>query len=463
MNLSGRKFALVHMGNDTAYGLTFVAGEIIRQGHEVKWFDGDEGIVVSNISSWKPDFVCFSPLSTFFSHAEELSRKIKSVLPEARSVFGGVHVFAVPKCIESNAVDILVIGPVYGTVNEIIMSKPKRIIRGAPIPCHEMIPAVREYYSSIARMAKRHRKYIMSHFGCIYNCAYCSTALIRKHYGSDIYNKFWMTRRPVEHLISEARALLEFDTREVSLEDDDALAGTDVESWLESFRLAWRREIGLPMYANVTPQTVLKVSDKTLETLSGLVTSVQMGVQTARSDSLKLFNRNFQDEAQVKKALERLFSFGIKVKIEVIIGLPVQDPIGDALDTIKLCQRVAPGGFTTCFPLMLYPGTGLYEKCMAEGITLNENCEYEWHSGEGSVKFDPETSRRIKNLTKMATFFVKYNINEAWMRALIDMDLTDSASRQLSQCTYLESLIFRLGEEVKNDFDNILAGMHFRY
>jgi len=463
MSSSQKKFALAHIGNDMAYGLTFVAGELIRQGHEVKWFDGDEADVVSRISAWKPDFMCFSPLSTFFSRAEELSAKIKSALPGVMSVFGGVHVFAVPECIKSDAIDIVVTGPVYGTVDGIIRSKPKSVIRGTPAPCYEMFPAVRDYYSSIPRMANRHRKYIMSHFGCLYNCSYCTTSLIRKHYGADLYNKFWMTRRPVKHLINEAKVLLEFDTKEVSLEDDDALAGTDVESWLESFTYAWKKEIDLPMYANVTPQTVVNASDKTLNILATLVNSVQMGVQTARLDSLKLFNRSFQKETQVKKAYERLCSFGIKVKLEVIIGLPVQDPLGDALDTIKLCLRVAPGGFITCFPLMLYPGTALYRKCISEGIPLNDDCEYEWHSGEGSVKFDPETSRRIKNLTKMATFFVKYNIDERWMRAFIDMDLTESASRQLSECSYLESLVFRLGEGVRKDFDSILAGMHFRY
>ena len=463
MSSSPKKFALIHIGNDMAYGLTFVAGELIRHGHEIKWFDGDEASAVSEICAWKPDFVCFSPLSTFFSQAEELSAKIKLVLPSVMTVFGGVHIFAVPECIESNAIDIVVTGPVYGTVSKIIEGKPKSIIRGTPVPSSEMRPAVHDYYASIARMANRHRKYIMSHFGCLYNCSYCTTSLIRKHYGSRIYNKFWMPRRSVEDLIEEAKVLLEFDTKEVSLEDDDALAGADAGPWIESFTRAWKKEIGLPVYANVTPQTVVKASDKTLNALATLVSSVQMGVQTARLDSLKLFNRSFQKEAQVKQAYERLCSFGIKVKLEVIIGLPVQDPLGDAIDTIKLAQRVAPGGFATCFPLMLYPGTELYRKCISEGVPLNDNCEFEWHSGEGSVKFDPETSRRIKNLTKMATFFVKYNVDERWMRSFIDMELTESASRQFSECTYLESLMFRLGEGVKEDFDNILSNMHFRY
>lgn len=460
---SPEKFALLHMGNDVAYGLTFVAGELSKRGHTVKWFDGDEPGVEAAVAKWRPDFACFSPLSTFYRQAEQLALKIKAALPKTLSVFGGVHVFAVPDCVKSPAIDIVVSGPVYGTIEKLLEAKPKSVIRGTPVPCKEMNPALVDYYASIPRMANRHRKYIMSHFGCLYNCSYCTTTLLRKHYGTAAYNEFWMSRRPVENLIEEAKALLRFNTKEVSLEDDDALVGEDAAEWLEAFAAAWKKEIGLPMYANVTPATVVKAPDKTLKTLAGLVTSVQMGVQTARPESLALFNRSFQKEEQVKKAYDRLSSFGIKVKLEAIIGLPVKDPVGDAIDTIKLCQRVAAGGFTTCFPLMLYPGTALYNKCQAEGVPLNDSCEFEWHSGEGSVKFDRETARRIKNLTKMGTFFVKHNVDERWMRAFMDLELTKEASRQLSECTYLESLTFRLGEGARKDFDSILADMHFRY
>ena len=54
-------------------------------------------------------------------------------------------------------------------------------------------------------------------------------------------------------------------------------------------------------------------------------------------------------------------------------------------------------------------------------------------------------------------------MNERWMRALMDMNLTDSSSRQLSECQYLESLVFRLGNKIEDEFDNILKDMHFKY
>jgi len=71
--------------------------------------------------------------------------------------------------------------------------------------------------------------------------------------------------------------------------------------------------------------------------------------------------------------------------------------------------------------------------------------------------------KRIRNMTKMATMFIKYDMSERWMRALLDMDLTDSSSKQLSECQYLESLKFRLGDKIEEEFDNILKGIHLKY
>lgn len=458
-----KKFGLVHIGNDECYGLVFVAGELKRLGHEIKWFDGDAEEVLQEICEWGPDFICFSPLTTFFKQAVQLSVNIKQKLPLVRSVFGSYHVLAVPESINLDGVDIIVRGPVYGTIDKIISSTGKEVFQGSIVPVDKMIPAREEYYKDIPRMANRHRKYIMSHFGCRFNCSYCSTSNIRNFYGKDVYLNFCLSRRPISELIKEAKIFLEYPTKEVSLEDDDILSGLNVEEWLEEFSSTWKKEINLPTYANVTPSTVTQVSEKTLKILAGLVTSVQMGVQVARPESLKLFNRTAQHEAIVKEAYNRLTSVGIRVKMEFIMGLPVDDPVMDAIESIKMAQRVGAGTFIAAFPLMLYPGTELTRWCIQSNIPLNDKCELESHTGIGSIKFDPLTTKRITNLTKMATMFVKYNINERWIKALIDLDLTDQASKQLSECQYLESLTFRQGSEIEKEFDKILAEMHLKY
>ena len=477
---SGMKWCLIHIGNDITYGLAFVAGELLKNNHKIMWLDGDDNIEELNkkIKEFEPHYVCFGPLSTEFKRSLELVDSFKRILPSMKSVFGGKHVLAIPDEIKKNKnIDYLVWGPVYETIDKIIESEPNTFIKGAPAyPC-DMQPALKEYFEQVPRMGNRERKYIMSHFGCVYNCSFCCTSVTRKSYGAKAYKEYWLARRPVENMIEEAKLFLKFDTKEVSFEDDDVLYGThdgaDGTEWLEKFTKAWKKEINIPMYANATPQTVVKASDAALATLAELVDTVQMGVQTTQGDSSRLFNRHFQDEAQVIDACKILTGYGIKVKLEVIIGLPnidglVPDPITDAIKTIQMTQRISrevPTGmtWTSCFPLMLYPGTSLWEKARRSNIPLSEACEFEWHSGEGSVKFDSLTMKRIRNMTKMATMFIKYDMSERWMRALIDMDLNDPSSKQLSECQYLESLKFRLGDKIEDEFDGILKGMHFKY
>ena len=477
---SKMKWCLVHIGNDITYGLAFVAGELLRMKHKIMWIDGDEDIVKLNkkIKDYAPHYVCFGPLSTEFSRSLKLVKEFKKVLPSIKSVFGGKHVLAVPEEIKKNKdIDYLVWGPVYESIDKIIESPSKTYIKGAPAyPC-DMQPALREYFEQVPRMGNRERKYIMSHFGCVYNCSFCCTSVTRNSYGAKAYKEYWLARRPIENMIKEAKLFLEFDTKEVSFEDDDVLYGThegaDGTQWLREFTKAWKKEINLPMYANVTPQTVVKATKESLEILADLVETVQMGVQTTGGDSSRLFNRHFQDENQVIEACKILASFGIKAKLEVIIGLPnidglVPDPVTDAIKTVQMCQRISREvpdmTWTSCFPLMLYPGTSLWDKAMKAGVPLNEACEFQWNTGEGSVKFDPLTMKRIKNMTKMTTMFINYQMDERWMRALIDMDLNESASKQLSESGYYESLMFRMGKKfVEKEFDNIMKGINFQY
>lgn len=458
-----KKFALIHLGNDEAYGLIFVAGELINKGHKINWFDGDSGDFIKEVIEWNPDFICFSPLTELFTRAVELSKKIKKRLPKTRSLFGGHHVFAVPESIKLAGVDIVVAGSVYGTIEKITESKHKEIIHGILTPVEKMVPTRKEYYDAIPRIASRHRKLIMSHFGCVYSCSYCSTSRVRRFYGHLAYQRYCLTRRPIANLIKEAKAFLEYPTKEVSIEDDDILSGDNAEQWLGDFTLAWKGEIGLPASANVSPVTVIKTSDKALSILSGLVSSVQMGVQVVKEESLRLFNRLAHNEKIVKTAYDRLQSFGIPVKMEFIMGLPVSDPVGDAIESIKMAQRLGSNVYITAFPLMIYPGTDLYLWCKKNKIKMNKECTMEWYTGVGSIEFDALTVKRIKNLIKMATMFVKYNIDERWIRALIDVDLSETASQELAKCKYLEGIIFRLGKNAASNFEEILSGMHLKY
>jgi len=462
-NKVSKKFAIVHIGTDEVYGLEFVATELKRHGHRIRWFDGELDAAVEEVIDWQAEFMCFSPLTTYLQPALDFSRKVKSRHNVIQSIFGGHHVTAVPETCNMDGIDKIVVGPVYGTIEHIIQGGSKKILRGQPVPVHAMMPSRREYFEAIPNIGHRHKKTIMTHFGCPYKCSYCSTSRLKAEFGLKEYKKYWLTRRPIDEIIEEAKILLEFPTKEVALEDDDMLYGKEIDDWLPKFSAAWKQNIGLPIICNVTPNTVVKVSAKTLDTMAELVTVAQMGVQAARKETLKLFNRQFQDEEQVEKAVNRLRRRGIPVKLELIVGAPVDDPVGDAIDTIKLAQRVGAGTFVAAFPLMLYPGTALQRWCIEKNIPIRDDCTYECYGGVGSVRFNPDTQKKITNISKLAAFFVKYNVEERWMRAIIEMDLNDTAARRIAESSYYESLRFKLGDQIDREFDQILADTKFRY
>lgn len=207
-----KKFALVHYGTHETYGLCFVAAEIDKCGHSFRWFDGESKAVVDEITNWKPDFLCLSPLSAFLAPLLKLSKKVKECLPGVRSVFGGLHVFAVPELIELDEVDILVMGPVYGTIKAIVNSKGSAVIKGNPISPRDMMPKKREYYTQIHRIGSKHIKMIMSHFGCLYSCSYCSNSNIRTEFGMKNYKRHWLTRRSLDNVINASKSAVQISS-----------------------------------------------------------------------------------------------------------------------------------------------------------------------------------------------------------------------------------------------------------
>jgi radical SAM superfamily enzyme YgiQ (UPF0313 family) len=299
------KFALIHIGTHEVYGLCYVAGELAKNGYSFRWFDGEDVDAVRAVVDWKPDFICFSPLSAFFTTAIKLSHEIKSILTSTRSVFGGIHVSAVPEILELDEVDLVVVGPVDGTIDKIVQSKPSTLIKGLAFSPENLKPVKREYYEQIPRIGARHGKMIMSHFGCVYNCTYCATHRIREEFQPEDYKRHWLTRRPLAVMIDEAELFLEYPTTEVELSDDDMLYGSDIETWLTAFASAWKDKIGLPLVGNVTPLSVIRASDTTLEILSSLVCNVCVGLQSSEDETLQLFNRQFQTKQVFKEAIDR--------------------------------------------------------------------------------------------------------------------------------------------------------------
>jgi hypothetical protein len=85
------------------------------------------------------------------------------------------------------------------------------------------------------------------------------------------------------------------------------------------------------------------------------------------------------------------------------------------------------------------------------------------NTGIPSIEFSKGATKRLRNICKLATLFVKYVVDERWMRILIDVDLSDDTSQALSLERYRECVIDRLGGKGQELFDEIVRGMNLVY
>lgn len=459
------KVALIAFGNEESYGLLFVGGELLRFGQDIRYFDTEMEDVVKQVTDWQPGFIFFSPMTTFFSEARRVSREIKERLPEVVAVFGGHHAISCPEIVEMAEVDVVVVGPVRGSIEKVLAGE-KGVIRTHPTTPDDLpMPARKEYYRDIPRMAKRYRKVMLSTLGCPWNCSFCSASCghMREIFGIEPHKRYFLNRRPLDGIIAEAKEVIRYDTAEIEWVDDDMFCGHDVETWIPEFVSIWKKEIGLPMYISTTSHYALKVSDNVLATLRSIVNCIGVGIQAIRPESLKLFNRLWDNEAKMKAAYDRLTSFGYAVNLQCIIGLPVDDPVEDATDTIKGMQRIGTGSIISCYPLEIYPGTEIQKYCIEKGFPLNEECIGDTNTGIPGIAFPPKVIKRIRNICKLATMFVKYGVDERWMRALIDIDFDEQTSQHLSIVRYHECVTDRLKEKGEQIFNDILKSMHIRH
>jgi radical SAM superfamily enzyme YgiQ (UPF0313 family) len=469
------KHALITLGNED-YGLSFVGGELLEHGQEIRFFDGENG-AFREVTEWKPDFIMFSPLTTFYPKALKLAEMFKRSRGDVRIVFGGHHALADSTILKNHCIDTVVVGPVRGSV-ERILSGETGLIRTSPTYSSDLPkPARAEYYRDIERVGKRYRKFLLSVLGCPWNCSYCSAAAsqVSRLFGHHKHKDYFLTHRPVEDVIAEAKEVAKHDTHEIEFVDDDIFAGN--EKWLMEFIKQWEANFSgwyidpygpdvkysLPMYISTTSHSVVTASDKLLKAFQPYVSAVGLGVQAIRPESLKLFNRQWDSEAKIQSAYDRLINLGYRVNLQFIVGLPVSDPVGDAIDTLLAVKRIGPGSICSCYPLQVYPGTKIEQYCKDNDIELNPDCKGDTNSAVCGVKFLPHIEKQLHNICKLATFFVKYDMDERLIRALIKCDFDMDVSQELSMLRYKECVVDRLGPKGERIFEEILSTMNLRF
>ncbi len=239
---------------------------------------------------------------------------------------------------------------------------------------------------------------IMCSRGCPFNCTYCINEHVRNLYPvKDRYVRF----RKVDRVIEEIKELQKIYTfNSIGFYDDTMLLN---KKWITEFAEKYKKEIGLPFYANARPETcqeelISKIADAGCKRLQ---IGIESGSEDIRSKVLNRHNTNHQ----IIEAFQIAKKYNLKTYSFNMVGLPYET-VGDIKKTIALNALIKPDVIQVS---VFYP---------FQGTKLGELCyENNWVVSERKNKIDTYYEKSILNYPQLgaakidsyySNFFIYY-------------------------------------------------------
>ncbi len=210
--------------------------------------------------------------------------------------------------------------------------------------------------------------------GCLFNCAFCYDA--KGHQG--------VRPLPFERLRKELELFKVKQVAQIWILDSTFNAPPERGRKLLSLLLEVAPEIHYHLEAKAD-----FLDEETIELLSRLSCSVQIGLQSADPQVLKSLNRNLVPK-QMKQKLRQMTLAGITFGLDLIYGLPGDNHRGFQ-QSLDFALQQQPNQ-VDLFPLAVLPGTELHQKQQEFGIQGMRKPPYLLQTNSGYPERDLDKS-----------------------------------------------------------------------
>jgi len=257
-------------------------------------------------------------------------------------------------------------------------------------------------YKTIGHLLRETQLQLCTSRGCVHRCGYCYNLL---------FNQRKYRCMSAERTFEEIRLLHEqFGVRSIFFYDDYFFAQAGrVRRLLELIE-----ENGLRVSFEVSCRIDFldRLDLAFLQRLrrAGFL-ELLIGVESGNDEILRRIQKDFTVE-QVLAVNQKLAQAGIQAKYSFMAGFPGEtEP--QVLDTVNLMRRLLrENPHASVTPLGIYtpyPGTALYEECLAAGLanfpqTLDEWADYNWVEARHSF-LSPKQMLFLNRLNVMSRFF----------------------------------------------------------
>jgi anaerobic magnesium-protoporphyrin IX monomethyl ester cyclase len=346
--------------------------------------------ILGRILSCKPDLIGMPVVTDDFQWALKWARRIKQIM-DVPIVFGNAHAtFHSEDVLKQNCVDFVVRGEGELTLLELVETLQsggdlKNVLgigfkRNGQVIVNPVRPLIEDldilpfpdkdlYYQEMPYL--NHGYTTMTGRGCPYRCTFCDNNTSAKLYRKESSKvQRWTRRHSPAYMVKEILwAKEKYNIKHVRFNDEDFSYD---KQWIREFAPLYKKEVGIPYFAWVYPNTVDEEIAQLLAD-SGC-DAVEMGIQSGSERIRKDILHRRTSDAQILSSLGALRKAGIRATVDVIIGLPTETK-EDLDETIRLLAHGNPWHIYV-FWLRYYPATEILNIVKEKGLLSDAQLKY---------------------------------------------------------------------------------------
>ena len=351
---------VVHDGmSHEPLGIEYLSAALKDKGHETKACMQSK--IDEIIHDWKPHFAAFQVLSGDERKWDGIAQQVKKIDPEIKTIFGGPHFLFFSKTGQDEA-DVIIRGDGERAIIDAVEGRKHWDLKAVDdldsLPRPDRGIFYNEDFPGIRDNVIRN---FISCRGCPYKCTYCYNSN-REWQAMVESGKKRLRYHSPEYMVDDIeKTFKDHGGRIVSFQDD--IFGIDM-AWLERFTRLYSG-LRIPFFAQLRPHLITEDRIKLLKEAGIHIASfaIESGNQATRREVL---DRDEPNEL-IEKGCEILHKHGIKFRMQNLLGLPVDDPLGDAVETLRFNIKCRPT-LSWCSLLQAYPGTVIAEYVVKRGI-----------------------------------------------------------------------------------------------
>jgi radical SAM superfamily enzyme YgiQ (UPF0313 family) len=334
-------------------------------------------------------YIGLSAMTAQVPHALLLTKRIKKLLPRAKTVWGGIHASLLPQqTVAHPAVDYVVVGEgeeplarlLAGESHPRIGTKQQAPNLGVCTFTHaddfvDPDYSLLDIDAYLSHQGGYRNLDILTSRGCPRQCSFCVNTIM----------KYSWRAFSAERSIALIRRLREqYSFKHTFLMDENFFGDrARARQMLEGIA-----DLGITWEANVAIKTVPQLDDSFLKLVKASGgRRLRMGAESGSDRILKILRKGIT-RRDTETARDRLLAHGIKPCFSFMIDLPDERP-DERKATLKLARACGQAGCDVIGPQKFrpYPGSDEFDKLVAKGLKLPKTlAEWSWCNLFNTIK-----------------------------------------------------------------------------